>query len=33
MKSTDEPTYWGLFAEHSNFRWFLVSYVITELGE
>lgn len=28
-----KPTYWGLFAFHPSYRWFLASYVVTQLGE
>jgi hypothetical protein len=27
------PTYWKLCSENERYRWFLVSYVVTQLGE
>ena len=31
--SPTKTTYWNLIMEHSHYRWFLCSYIITQLGE
>jgi MFS family permease len=30
---TSKTTYWNLIRDHSHYRWFLLSYIITQLGE
>lgn len=32
-KDGEKATYWGLIVLHPNYRWFLISYVVTHCGE